>query len=117
MPFYSPSSRGFFHEGVQPTRPDDCIPLTDEEHALLLEEEAAGRTIVVRDGVVTTELLPVKYSWDDIRSIRNKLLAACDWTQLPDAPVDAAVWAVYRQELRDITKQPDPSNITWPVEP
>jgi len=55
--------------------------------------------------------------WDSIRTERNKKLADCDWTQLPDAPVDATAWAAYRQELRDITTQTDPFNITWPQEP
>ncbi len=55
--------------------------------------------------------------WNLVRSQRNRKLALCDWTQLPDAPVDAAAWAAYRQELRDITNQPDPFNITWPTEP
>lgn len=55
--------------------------------------------------------------WDSVRSERNKRLADCDWTQLPDAPVDAAVWTSYRQELRDITAQDDPFNIVWPTEP
>lgn len=55
--------------------------------------------------------------WDSIRAIRNTKLGNCDWTQLPDAPVDAAAWAAYRQELRDITTQTDPFNITWPQEP
>jgi hypothetical protein len=49
---------------------------------------------------------------------RNKRLADCDWTQLPDAPVDATIWATYRQELRNITTQVGfPWNITWPSEP
>lgn len=55
--------------------------------------------------------------WALVRADRNVRLAACDWTQLPDAPVDAAVWAEYRQELRDITSQTDPFNIVWPQEP
>jgi len=55
---------------------------------------------------------------DAVRATRNKLLADCDWTQLPDAPVDHAVWAAYRQALRDVTKQPGfPWNITWPQPP
>ena len=53
-------------------------------------------------------------AWAGIRARRNTMLAECDWTQLPDAPVDAAVWAVYRQALRDITTQADPFNIVWP---
>lgn len=53
-----------------------------------------------------------------VRTDRNKRLADCDWTQLPDAPVDHAVWAAYRQALRDVTSQPGfPWDITWPKAP
>lgn len=53
-----------------------------------------------------------------IRAERNRLLADCDWTQLSDAPVDAAPWAAYRQTLRDITAQADfPWDVTWPEVP
>lgn len=55
--------------------------------------------------------------WESVRAIRNTKLENCDWTQLPDAPVDAAVWAEYRQELRDITAQTDPFEIIWPNKP
>ena len=55
--------------------------------------------------------------WAVVRADRNALLAASDWTQLPDAPVDAAAWATYRQALRDLTQQSDPFNIVWPVPP
>lgn len=55
---------------------------------------------------------------DAVRADRNTRLAACDWTQLPDAPVDAAAWAAYRQDLRDVTAQAGfPWAITWPSEP
>jgi hypothetical protein len=36
-----------------------------------------------------------------MRQIRNGLLTASDWTQLPDAPCDREAWATYRQALRD----------------
>ena len=53
-----------------------------------------------------------------IRDKRNRLLAACDWTQINGAPVDPTVWATYRQDLRDITAQAGfPWNITWPEQP
>lgn len=53
-----------------------------------------------------------------VRSERNIRLAACDWTQLPDAPVDHAVWAGYRQNLRDISSQPGfPWEVVWPSQP
>jgi len=53
-----------------------------------------------------------------VRQQRNELLSACDWTQLPDAPVDGVVWAIYRQELRDVTAQAGfPWDVVWPEEP
>jgi hypothetical protein len=59
----------------------------------------------------------VHAQWIVIRAERNALLVASDWTQVADAPVDAAAWAVYRQALRDITTQPDPFNVVWPAMP
>ena len=56
----------------------------------------------------------IEARWDVVRAERNKLLADCDWTQLPDASADAAAWATYRQALRDITTQANPFNIVWP---
>lgn len=54
----------------------------------------------------------------NVRSDRNQALATCDWTQLPDAPVDAAAWAAYRQQLRDVTNQAKfPWDVTWPSVP
>ena len=53
-----------------------------------------------------------------IRAERNARLAASDWTQLPDAPVDAAAWATYRQALRDVTAQEGfPASVVWPEQP
>ncbi len=57
-------------------------------------------------------------AWSDIRTDRDDLLLKSDWTQLPDVPLATKeAWAVYRQALRDITNQPDPFNITWPIPP
>ncbi|AZB56845.1 phage tail protein, partial [Cereibacter sphaeroides] len=45
-------------------------------------------------------------------------LAACDWTQVADAPVDRAAWAAYRQTLRDVPEQAGfPAGIAWPEPP
>ena len=53
-----------------------------------------------------------------VRSSRNQLLNNSDWTQVADAPVDKAVWATYRQALRDISTQAEfPNNVTWPTQP
>lgn len=54
----------------------------------------------------------------NVRADRNQRIAECDWTQLPDAPVDKVLWATYRQELRDISKQAGfPWEVTWPTMP
>jgi hypothetical protein len=54
----------------------------------------------------------------EVRGKRNELLTESDWTQLPDSPVDRALWASYRQSLRDVTLQAGfPWNVTWPAKP
>jgi hypothetical protein len=76
------------------------------------------------------------YAWDDstkrwlyapsdadialqARSTRHSLMVACDWTQGRDVPeATAALWAGYRQALRDVSKQKGfPRNIDWPIIP
>jgi hypothetical protein len=53
-----------------------------------------------------------------VRATRDAKLAECDWTQVADAPVDKAVWATYRQALRDITAQTGfPWTVEWPDAP
>jgi hypothetical protein len=48
---------------------------------------------------------------------RNGLLAASDWTQAADSPVDRNAWATYRQQLRDLPAHPDWPNVTFPDPP
>lgn len=53
-----------------------------------------------------------------VRDMRNALLAASDWTQVADAPVDQVAWAEYRQALRDVPSQEGfPMQVEWPVKP
>lgn len=61
-------------------------------------------------------------AWENIRSIRNDLLAKSDWTDTVSAQYrmssnELNAWVVYRQALRDITLQSDPLNIVWPITP
>lgn len=57
----------------------------------------------------------------DVRRQRESLIASCDWTQIPDAPLTAAqrgAWVTYRQALRDVPAQAGfPAAINWPVAP
>lgn len=57
-------------------------------------------------------------AWALLRIERNMKLAACDWTQVSDAPVDQAAWAAYRQALRDLPASiDDPDDVIWPTPP
>lgn len=54
----------------------------------------------------------------ELRKERDHKLSASDWTQVPDAPVDQAAWAAYRQALRDLpANTTDPANPVWPTPP
>ena len=43
--------------------------------------------------------------WEQIKLWRNAELARTDWTQISDSPADKALWATYRQALRDLPAQ------------
>lgn len=56
----------------------------------------------------------------NIKSTRNQLLSACDWTQMPDVDfTKKTLWATYRQLLRDLpTTITDSRTFTeWPHNP
>jgi hypothetical protein len=53
-----------------------------------------------------------------VRTSRTEKLKDCDWTQIADSTADKAVWATYRQALRDITSATGfPWTMTWPESP
>lgn len=53
-----------------------------------------------------------------MRKQRAEKLTETDWTQLTDAPVNSALWATYRQALRDVpTQEGFPWEVTWPTQP
>lgn len=60
-----------------------------------------------------------KLAETSVRTKRDALLSASDWTQLPDVPLETkALWATYRQALRDITDQTGfPFDVVWPESP
>ena len=60
--------------------------------------------------------------WTDIRERRNRLLTESDWVVVKAKETHAnesipSDWVDYRTALRDITKQSDPDDITWPTKP
>ena len=65
---------------------------------------------------------------EEMRVLRNARLVECDWTQSPDSPLTAEKkeeWAIYRQNLRDLTESivdPKPlvldqNHTSWPTKP
>lgn len=58
---------------------------------------------------------------NQIKAQRDFLLLQSDWTQLPNnpfTPEKQKKWAIYRQQLRDITTQSGyPFNVIWPTKP
>lgn len=88
-----------------------------EEKEPILSGSVYIQDWVVTDADQTTIDKREEIKWDEIREERDKLLTESDWTQLPDSPLSSSKkteWQTYRQELRDITTQPNPFQITWP---
>ena len=74
--------------------------------------------VVVDITEITLEQEALDKAWSEFKYNRNRLLQNSDWSQVPDAPVDAAVWALYRQQLRDLPENTtDPHNVVWPEHP
>lgn len=89
-------------------------PTFDQYNEVL---EWSGTAFSVRPMTAEERQAVLDQQWAAVRIERNRRLVESDWTQLPDAPVDATPWAQYRQQLRDITTQDDPFNLVWPVQP
>lgn len=82
------------------------------------------------DSTILRSLGPRDYSGDNsmlmewLRTMRNEMLAECDWTQVGDSALTTekrGEWQMYRQQLRDLPD--DYANITsadqvnFPTEP
>ena len=83
-----------------PPKPDQYSNFDWTTHQWVLDPVAAGNAVVKK---------------------RDALLYKSDWTQIPNNPLTPEVqnqWAVYRQQLRDVTDQSGyPFNVVWPTPP
>ena len=88
----------------------------DDEQTAAVNAAAAARYFIDND---------IPETLVSLRGDRDRRLASCDWTVLPDTAVTTeklAHWKTYRQRLRDLpAQQADPydyNNFTgWPVTP
>lgn len=110
----------------------DCIKLFDPNDANLQAQEGESWVegssdpnlqIVVNGEIqdkpaAEIEAYEAEQAWVSLRADRDQRLKSSDWTQVPDAPVDQAAWATYRQALRDLPQNTtDPRQVVWPTPP
>ena len=89
-----------------------CADERFEENLVIAKAEAYNGEYTIEEVPETAE---------EARAKRDKLLAATDWTQVLDAPIDEdtkAAYRAYRQALRDVPQQEGfPETIIWPELP
>jgi hypothetical protein len=77
------------------------------------------RVTLVEDPVKVQAKLDA--AWTQLRTERNRRLAATDWVALADAHLSQDrkdAWFAYRQELRDLPDLvTDPLSVEWPLVP
>lgn len=108
----------------------DVYPVTAGARPTTQPNEVAvlANTPTLLDGAWVVEWVVRSYTQEEtdfraveVRTERDNLLAQSDWTQVSDSPLSTAekeAWAAYRQDLRDISDQPNfPYQITWPTAP
>lgn len=116
---------------------DDRVD-TPTHGSLIADVDPAATDYFVRNGVIVNRpSRPSRFhqwsgsAWLEdadgasirVRQKRDTLLAQSDWSDLSSAPSRLGgqryqQWQKYRQELRDLTKQPGfPLNVVWPVAP
>jgi hypothetical protein len=62
-----------------------------------------------------------KLKWQIVQTVKDRLLASCDWTQLPNAilsPTEKTAWGVYRETLQKIPFDfASPDDVVFPDPP
>lgn len=124
MPFFSPSTRGFYTiEANSGFIPDDAVEIEAALHQEMMVGQAAGKQIVAgKDGLPgladpaqpTNEELIAKCKQD-----ARALLSATDYTQAIDVAAllkNAADFTAYREAVRSIFRNPV-AEPDWPDAP
>lgn len=120
--FYSPTTKGFYVQGLHKKMPDDVVSLSEDQYSLLMEGQALGKQIIYKSRKVQlADRVDEELTWADIRTTRDDKLKSCDWTQLPDVKMTEELtkkWLDYRQALRDLTEvYASPDVVVWPTPP
>ncbi|MDK4804957.1 MAG: hypothetical protein OC190_00240 [Novosphingobium aromaticivorans] len=123
MPFFSPSTLGFYDPACHDRMPDDVVEVTPESYAALMAGQASGQRIAIgEDGAPC--LAPHDQPTDAeacaaVKAEARKRLAATDYTQTADVAAllkNAEAFCEYRAALRAIFKAPT-ALPDWPAAP
>jgi hypothetical protein len=100
-------------------QPSNILAVIDgQEWSVPLSPGNCHYDAIIAQGIEIEPYVEPAKTAEQVRAERNQLLAASDWTQVADAPVDQAAWATYRQALRDLTEQVGfPETVNWPIKP
>lgn len=119
--FYSCKTKAFYDTSFSyRSLPDDVVEVSPNDHLSLVDAINNQQKEIVLDSNGKLSLVdkPATITWQAIRYMRDKYLAASDYTQMVDFPGDKDAWAEYRQQLRDITTNfNDPNEVVWPEKP
>jgi hypothetical protein len=121
-PIGSPQS---FDGNILPSNDWKLYVPTQEEYdinfCLLVDKYIESKDIVAQLVLPFPDEIVEKIRIENLRKKRNQLLSETDWTRMDDNGLDdddREIWAIYRQELRDITNQYSSlENVVWPESP
>ena len=108
---------------IQIERDDGVVEYKHKDHDALIASFVPGEPLEYLKNMTPEQIqqMIADQKIDEIRNVRNGLLAECDWTQAADSPLSTekkAEWAAYRQALRDLMSNlSDPFNLVWPNKP
>ena len=78
-----------------------------------------SRNSIVYDGEDVIESTQLDVTWEQVRAVRDKVLANSDWRAVKDRTMSQA-WKDYRQALRDLPQDHADANSAadnWPEPP
>lgn len=130
--YYNAANHAFYnddHDWSVP--PSGSVAISRQTYDALMAGQSQGKVIVAdaNGNPILVDPAPpsTSFLWADLRDKRDRMLAASDWTQVPDTPLDhgaMASWAAYRTALRNLpnviaatTNDPTPGKFSWPTPP
>jgi hypothetical protein len=122
MPFFSPTTVGFYDPEIHSVIPDDAIEITAETYDSLMAGQSSGQRIVVGEDGAPSLAAPAELT-DDEKLASVKAERANAWllpiTQTADVAgllKNVVAFCEYRSDIRAIFMSPTASP-NWPTAP